>query len=610
MSLLNISEPGQTTKPHESKLVIGIDLGTTNSLVAATRSGMTETLDDAHGRAMLPSVVAINQAGKRLVGYEALATDAQFDKIHSAKRIIGYSCAEIAAEGLAQTFAIVDTATIPAIKTIGGELTPIDVSAEILSALKARAETAFARTVEGAVITVPAYFDETRRKATKDAATLAGLNVLRLINEPTAAALAYGLDKSARGNVLVYDLGGGTFDVSVLSLTEGIFEVKATLGDILLGGDDFDRAIVDWLIQTDATTLPYSVLKAKAKAAKEKLAETNQVDITLAQQTVTLTRQQFDALIEPWIQQTLQQTQQAIRDAGLTIEAIDHVVCVGGSTRIKLVQEKLKALFDLDVLTDVDPDKVVAIGAGIAAENLSGNRKNDSLLLDVTPLSLGIETAGELVEVIVPRNTPIPITRAQDFTTYKNGQTAMRIHVVQGERDQVSECRSLANFQLTGIPPMAAGAARIRITFSMDADGLLTVSATEQTTGAESVINVTPSYGLTDDAITDMLLASMNHAESDSHFRRLNEQKVEAERVLEAIREALKSDGDLLSPVEAEPIVLSIGALEKAMTGQDASAIKHAINAVEKAADSFIERRMNHAISKVMKGHDVDEFSS
>lgn len=611
MSLLQIAEPGQTAKPHQTKCVIGIDLGTTNSLVAATRHGITDVLPDIDGRVMLPSVVAINAQGDRKIGDAALAADDSYVKIASAKRLLGYRLDELTEQGLSAGYTLSTKQGLAAINTPdGNSITPIEVAADILAVLKQRAQDTFGQAIDGAVITVPAYFDESRRKATKDAATLAGLPVLRLINEPTAAALAYGLDNAANGTVLVYDLGGGTFDVSVLLLTEGVFEVKATAGDIQLGGDDFDQAIIDWLPSPWQQTFNPGELRRVAKAAKEALATAEQTEVILGEHRLTLTRSVFNTLIDELLQRSLACTDKALHDAGFSPAEIDHVVLVGGSTRVVAVQEALKQRFQRQVLNSVDPDKVVAIGAGIAAENLSGNQSNDSLLLDVTPLSLGVETAGELVEVLIPRNTPIPISKAQDFTTYKNGQTAMRIHVVQGERDNVNECRSLAHFSLQGIPPMNAGAARIRIQFDMDADGLLTVSAREQTTGVSTAIEVTPSYGLSEAQITDMLLASMSHAEDDVDFRRLNEQKVEAERVLDAIRHAIAEDGDLLSEDEATGIVAAIQQLERHLAGSNAEAIKIAITDLEKAADSFIEKRMNAAVMKVMQGQDINQFES
>ncbi len=608
MTLLQIAEPGQTAKPHQAKLVIGIDLGTTNSLVAATRHGVTDVLVDKTGQAIVPSVVAIGPSGEKKIGEAAIAADNRFTKIASVKRLLGYAVSELLAQGVDSHDELLENDGMAAIRTPVGPVNPIEVSADILKALKQRAEDSFGQPVDGAVITVPAYFDESRRKATKDAAALAGLPVLRLINEPTAAALAYGLDNAARGNVIVYDFGGGTFDVSILVLSDGVFEVKATAGDILLGGDDVDRLLMSWIREKTGTRLAPEQLRRLARAAKEALATTEKTNIAVGEQALSLDRETFDALVSPLIERTIDCTRRALRDADLTPDEIDHVVMVGGSTRMKSVQTALKKHFNLHVLNDVDPDKVVAIGAAIAAENLSGNKVSDSLLLDVTPLSLGIETAGELVEVIIPRNTPIPVSKAQDFTTYKNGQTAMSIHVVQGERDNVKACRSLARFSLKGIPPMTAGAARIRITFAMDADGLLTVSAQEQTTGVMAEIDVSPSYGLSDEQVANMLVSSLQHAAADVDFRRLKEQQVEAQRVLDAIRQAIAEDGQLIDETEAERIVFAIHQLEHSLTGDSANNIKQAIAALEAAADSFIEKRMNAAVMKVMQGQEIEHF--
>lgn len=611
MSLLQIAEPGQSHKPHQKKWVVGIDLGTTHSLVAAMQHGEVKALPDSEGKVMLPSVFAINPQGEQRIGEAALSADDSFQKIRSIKRILGYSFDEIKQHNIATHLPIVETETIPAIETPAGRLNPVEISAAILTALKTRAEETLGHVLNGAVITVPAYFDETRRKATKDAATLAGISVLRLINEPTAAALAYGLDNAATGYVVVYDLGGGTFDISILALREGVFEVKATAGDIQLGGDDFDLRIVNWWLENrpELITENKNTLLFAAKKAKEALADTQSVSLTLPNiEPLLLSRSIFDSLIADLVEKSIKLTQQALADAGLQPSQIDHIVAVGGSTRVKSVQTHLKNLFQRDVLNAVDPDQVVAIGAAVAAENLSGNQENKQLLLDVTPLSLGVETAGELVEVIINRNSPIPITREQVFTTYKNGQTAMLIHVVQGERDKVSECRSLARFSLTDIPPMAAGMARIRIRFSIDADGLLTVSALEESTGHSATVSVTPSYGLSEDDISNMLRASLAHAGDDLVFRQLMQARVEAERVLDALRTAIAEDAELLKPEEADAIVNAVANLEAAIAGEDSQFINQQVSTLEKTADAFIERRMNAAINRAIAGHSIDQF--
>lgn len=611
MALLQIAEPGQTAKPHQARLVIGIDLGTTNSLVAAARHGVVDVLPDDQGRFLLPSAYAVDASGRVLLGYEALACDDSFTRITSVKRILGHDYAALVAQGLGRQYELFNQGAVPALSTAYRPVTPIDISAVILYTLKKRAEASFGNKVDGAVITVPAYFDESQRQATKDAAEMAGIKVLRLINEPTAAALAYGLDRSAKGSVVVFDLGGGTFDVSVLELSAGVFEVKATAGDIVLGGDDFDQCIINHLQKHHALAgkaFPYHNLRQLAKRVKEQLTNTDSVEVSLSGKTITIEKSAFDTWISPLVDKTIDCTRQALNDAGLSGDDIEHIVMVGGATRVPLVKEKLQAFFATNVLSNVDPDRVVAIGAGIAAENLSGNKANDSLLLDVTPLSLGVETSGELVEVIIPRNTPIPIEKNQVFTTYKNGQTGMLIHVVQGERDRVIDCRSLAKFSLKGIPPMTAGAARVLINFAMDADGLLTVSAIEETTGKTAEIDVVPSYGLGDGQVASMLLESIEHAEGDIDFRRLHEQQVAAERVLDAMRQALTEDAELLSENEAKGIISAIQALERAKPGDDADAIKQAVDDLEKAADNFIEKRMNQAVKKVLKNQSIEQF--
>lgn len=620
MALLQIAEPGESTAPHQHRLAVGIDLGTTNSLVATVRNGVPVVLNDENGRALLPSVVRYFADGRTVVGHAAQAAQAQDPRntIASVKRFMGRSLADVAhVESMPYVFE--DAPGMVRLRTAQGAKSPVEVSADILRALRERAEASLGGPLTGAVITVPAYFDDAQRQATKDAARVAGLEVLRLLNEPTAAAIAYGLDNASEGVYAVYDLGGGTFDISILKLSRGVFEVLATSGDAALGGDDFDHRVYCWLIEASRIGPPgledMRTLYMEARRAKEVLSVQDAVHIGLKlsggeEIDVTLTRDAFADMTKKLVDKTLAPTRKALRDAGLSPEEVKGVVMVGGATRMPHVQRAVAEFFGQEPLTNLDPDKVVAIGAAIQANVLAGNRSADEdwLLLDVIPLSLGLETMGGLVEKIIPRNSTIPTARAQEFTTFKDGQTAMAIHVVQGERERVSDCRSLARFELRGIPPMVAGAARIRVSFQVDADGLLSVSAREMGTGIEARIEVKPSYGLGDDEVTRMLREGFEHAQEDMSARALAEQRVEAQRLGEATRAALADDGDLLDPAERAAIDAVLADLASAAAGDDTSAIKKAIDALGRSTDEFAARRMNRSIQRALAGRSVESL--
>ncbi len=618
MALLQIAEPGLSPQPHQRRLAVGIDLGTTNSLVAAVRSGLSEPLADAEGQVILPSAVRYH-ADRVEVGQSAKIAASQdpFNTVLSVKRLMGRGLTDVKQLGEQLPYRFVGGEShMPFIDTVQGPKSPVEVSADILKVLRQRAEASLGGELVGAVITVPAYFDDAQRQATKDAARLAGLNVLRLLNEPTAAAVAYGLDQKAEGVVAIYDLGGGTFDISILRLTGGVFEVLATGGDTALGGDDFDHAIASWIVadaglSADIDPSAQRSLLQAACSAKEALTGAESVEVAYGEWRGTLTREALNALIEPMVARSLKACRRAVRDTGIELEEVEAVVMVGGSTRVPRVREAVAELFGRQPLTEIDPDQVVAIGAAIQADTLAGNKRDggELLLLDVIPLSLGLETMGGLMEKVIPRNTTIPVARGQEFTTYKDGQTAMKIHVLQGERELISDCRSLARFELRGIPPMVAGAAKIRVTFQVDADGLLSVSAREMGSGIESSIQVKPSYGLTDDEVTRMLKDSFEYAGDDKVARVLREHQVDAERLLEAVQGALDADGErLLDEEERLVINLQMDELRELMQGTDGYAIEQQTKRLSQVTDAFAARRLYSTVKAALAGRNLNEI--
>ncbi|POD52295.1 Fe-S protein assembly chaperone HscA [Pseudomonas syringae pv. syringae] len=618
MALLQIAEPGLSPQPHQRRLAVGIDLGTTNSLVAAVRSGLSEPLADAEGQVILPSAVRYH-ADRVEVGQSAKIAASQdpFNTVLSVKRLMGRGLTDVKQLGEQLPYRFVGGEShMPFIDTVQGPKSPVEVSADILKVLRQRAEASLGGELVGAVITVPAYFDDAQRQATKDAARLAGLNVLRLLNEPTAAAVAYGLDQKAEGVVAIYDLGGGTFDISILRLTGGVFEVLATGGDTALGGDDFDHAIASWIVadaglSADIDPSAQRSLLQAACSAKEALTDAESVEVAYGEWRGTLTREALNALIEPMVARSLKACRRAVRDTGIELEEVEAVVMVGGSTRVPRVREAVAELFGRQPLTEIDPDQVVAIGAAIQADTLAGNKRDggELLLLDVIPLSLGLETMGGLMEKVIPRNTTIPVARGQEFTTYKDGQTAMKIHVLQGERELISDCRSLARFELRGIPPMVAGAAKIRVTFQVDADGLLSVSAREMGSGIESSIQVKPSYGLTDDEVTRMLKDSFEYARDDKVARVLREHQVDAERLLEAVQGALDADGErLLDEEERLVINLQMDELRELMQGTDGYAIEQQTKRLSQVTDAFAARRLDSTVKAALAGRNLNEI--